>query len=115
MSGLLKKYNMEIDLVVLLGTTISIVTQVNANQKLSYNQYVFSKILNIYSESDYIQKLDVFFNNFHFCDRVLLNRSGVINYQIYNYGHIDLWHKVFFKDPFVIYVPFLVDMIEIIK
>ncbi len=105
MSDLLKLYNIEIDTVVLLGTPIGENSDKNAMKKLFNGRYVFKQIINIYSNSDFIQKIDLVFNDFKFCKRILNERTGIINYRITGFGHIDLWHKVLWKDPFVIQVP----------
>lgn len=105
MANLLKKYNIRVSRVILLGTPISEKNDKNILEKLSDGTYVFSKILCIYSESDYIQRMDFIFNNYKFCKRILNDREGVINYKIHNVGHINLWHKILWKSPFIINVP----------
>jgi hypothetical protein len=112
MADLLKKHNIRVSKVILLGTPISDKNNENALEKLSDGSYVFSKIINIYSESDYIQKIDFIFNNYKFCQRILNTREGVINYKIGNIGHINLWHKIFSKKPFLIEIPRIIKLLK---
>lgn len=112
MADLLKQYNIQIDLVVLLGTPISKKSNKNAFKKMNDVEYVFKKIINIYSFDDYIQKIDIFFNNFKLCERIFEFREGIINYKISGIGHINLWHKILWKDPFVIQVPIIMSLLR---
>ncbi len=105
MADLLRKNNIKIDLVVLLGTPLGESSNSNARNKLADGSYVFSKIINIYSFDDYIQTIDIFFNNFKLCQRTLDYRKNLINYEIKNKGHVNLWYQIFKQDPFVIQVP----------
>ena len=65
----------------------------------------FAMLINIYSYSDYIQNIDIFCNNFKATQRRLEQREGIINYQINNIGHVNLWYKIFNKNPFIIQIP----------
>jgi hypothetical protein len=104
-ADILKKKNIKIEKVILIGTPINEINNKNAAKKLCNGEYIFSKIINIYSESDYIQRIDLIFNNFKLCNRTLDTREGIINYKITDVGHINLWHKILWKDPFIINLP----------
>lgn len=105
MADFLKQDSIPIDVAVLLGTPISFENEEYATMKRNDGSFVFETIINVYSDVDYIQKLDVFFNNFHFCKRKISPQSNIINYRITDYGHINLWHRYVWKDPFVLEVP----------
>jgi hypothetical protein len=109
MVDLLKKHNISVHGVILLGTPINDNNRRYALEKLPNGDYVFKKIINIYSESDYIQRMDLVFNNFKFCRRTLPQKKHIINYKV-NFGHINLWHKLFSQDPFVIQLPELMSL-----
>ena len=64
MADFLKKDGLSINTVVLLGTPISSENEKYATMKRENGSFVFETIINVYSDIDYIQKLDVFFNNF---------------------------------------------------
>lgn len=113
MAPLLKKFNINIDLIILLGTPISKDSNKYTLEKLSNQSYIFTKIINIYSLSDYIQKIDIIFNDFKLCERILNQRKGIINYRINNtFGHINLWHKLIWKEPFVIQIPKILSLLS---
>lgn len=103
----LKKDKIAIDLVVLLGTPISKKNEEYATIRTDDGSFVFQTIINVYSEIDYIQPLDLFFNNFNFCKREIEPQSNIINYRIAHYGHINLWHRYAWSDPFVLEVPYV--------
>lgn len=105
MADFLKKDGLSINTVVLLGTPISSENEKYATMKRENGSFVFETIINVYSDIDYIQKLDIFFNNFHFCKTKITPHSNIINYRINDYGHINVWHRYMWKDPFILEVP----------
>jgi hypothetical protein len=108
MAELLMSHNIQIDMIILLGTPISEQNNENALKKINNKKYVFKHIINIYSKSDFIQIADIFFNNFSLCKRTISERSGLINYLIKDFGHIELWHKTSSRNPFIVNVPMII-------
>lgn len=113
MAPLLQKNKITIDSIILLGTPISTENNNYALLKIESNTYVFKKIINVYSNEDYIQKTDFIFNNYKFCNRTITKNENIINYEIYEFGHINLWHQYPWKDPFVISIPLLLKKYKI--
>lgn len=105
MANLLIKHNLKIDLVLLLGTPINTSSNKNTFAKLVNGNYVFSNIINIYSLADYLQKIEIWSNNFKFYQKELQPRESLINYPINDFGHVNLWYKVWRFDPFILQVP----------
>ncbi len=109
-ADILQNTNFSIDYTILIGTPISKKTEMWAAIKNKNKEYVFTKILNIFSQWDWLQPLDIFSNNYAFCKKSfpILNKekTNIINQKENSESHWSFYYL--FKEnslPFVIKIP----------
>lgn len=109
-ADILKYTNFSIDYTILLGTPISKKTETWAAIKNKNKEYVFTKILNIFSQWDWLQPLDIFSNNYAFCKKSFpisnKEKTNIINQKENSESHWSFYYL--FKEnslPFVIKIP----------
>lgn len=68
--------SIQIDTLILLGTPISKKTEAWVTTKNKACQLIFKNILNVFSKWDWLQPLDIFFNNFRPCKKSFSSTLG---------------------------------------
>lgn len=105
-----------VDYLVLLGTPIGKKSEHWASMKNNNCLFFFKKILNIYSSYDCIQPIDIFFNDYHFCQRTFFHRLVDIrqlNFKKYN--HWNLYYTFLGNTPFIVELPSVLNKISYFK
>lgn len=109
-ADILKTTNISIDCAILLGTPISKKTEAWAVIKNKDKEYVFTKILNIFSQWDWLQPLDIFSNDYAFCKKSFpisnKEKTNIINQKENSESHWSFYYLLPFNPkPFIMEIP----------
>lgn len=116
-ADILKTTNISIDCAILLGTPISKKTEAWAAIKNKDKEYVFTKILNIFSQWDWVQPLDILSNDYAFCKKSFpiskTEKTNIINQKENIYSHWSFYYLLpFDPKPFIMEIPTILSKSE---